>query len=172
MLHHRLPAVKKIIPQIIWFIVLLLHLVRSYVILRTLGTLVRLETCLWNTDLVPPLLWGPCKLFIYLSTPNSPLLSLVCWMEMFICSSSDLTFADLEKNQSLYYYFLCKSELSMDSALPLPSLHPEPKHHCVIKWSYALNHCPLSCSCSHSLPLFISLLPHQLFISFLSFWSH
>ena len=54
----------------------------------------------------------------------------------------------------------------MDSAPLLPSWHPGLKHHCVIKWNYALNHCPLSCSCSHSLPLFISLLPHQLSIFF------
>lgn len=52
----------------------------------------------------------------------------------------------------------------MDSAALLPTWHPGPEHRCVIKWNYALNHCPLSCSCAQSLPLFISLLPHQLFI--------
>lgn len=52
----------------------------------------------------------------------------------------------------------------MVSAAPLPTWRPGLKHHCVIKWNYALNHRPLSCSCTHSLPAFISLLPHQLFI--------
>lgn len=48
---------------------------------------------------------------------------------------------------SLLWGCLCSSSstprlLTLDPAPLLPSWHPKPRHHCVIKWNYALNHLP------------------------------
>lgn len=57
----------------------------------------------------------------------------------------------------------------MYSALLMPSWHPALQQYCLIKWNYALNHCPLA------LIYFLSLSPSShtpALHFFLSFWSH